>query len=299
MWNVLTALNHMHGQDPPILHRDLKPENLLLFDKERVKITDFGWSAEYNDVRNTFCGTQEYLSPEMIKGTGHDEKLDVWTLGVLVYELIHGRTPFFHNVKGVDIRTQRRMIEKLILAGKFEIEESLQPSTKEAIIAMLQPDKNKRPTTKQLMQFEFFRKAINPMSKSKSMKLLQNQENISMKEVQSLRVKVAELQKENKSLGKEKLSLATQLKRAKNSDLLIEIRKLNTQNGILKGKVKIFEKERRVIQSDLDFAEKELRGVQKKLTLKNSVVAKSEKSQYLLKESNKLMLQKSKVDHNS
>ena len=61
-----------------IIHRDLKPENLLLFEGEVVKVTDFGWSAESEEIRNTFCGTQEYLAPEMINGTGHDAKLDIW-----------------------------------------------------------------------------------------------------------------------------------------------------------------------------------------------------------------------------
>lgn len=98
MYSILRGLHFMHSQDPPILHRDLKPENLLMFDGEKVKLTDFGWSAEQSGVRNTFCGTQEYLAPEMIRGTGHDEKLDVWTLGILVFELIHGRTPFNDKV---------------------------------------------------------------------------------------------------------------------------------------------------------------------------------------------------------
>ena len=98
MYSILQGLHFMHSQDPPILHRDLKPENLLMFDAEKVKLTDFGWSAEQSGVRNTFCGTQEYLAPEMIRGTGHDEKLDVWTLGILIFEMIHGRTPFNDKV---------------------------------------------------------------------------------------------------------------------------------------------------------------------------------------------------------
>ena len=59
-----------------------------------MKICDFGWSNVNDDVRNTYCGTTDYLSPEMILGTGHDEKLDVWTVGVLMYELLFGKTPF-------------------------------------------------------------------------------------------------------------------------------------------------------------------------------------------------------------
>lgn len=47
-----------------------------------------------DDFRNTYCGTPDYLSPEMILGTGHDEKLDIWTLGVLMFEMLSGNPPF-------------------------------------------------------------------------------------------------------------------------------------------------------------------------------------------------------------
>ena len=100
----------MHNRNPPILHRDLKPENILV-SGDTLKIADFGWSnLDDNDIRNTFCGTPDYLSPEMIKGTGHNEKLDVWTLGVLMYELIRGKPPFCAP-KGIK---DRRMKQKII-----------------------------------------------------------------------------------------------------------------------------------------------------------------------------------------
>lgn len=75
------------------MHRDIKPENILIAG-DMYKIADFGWSNLNDDLRNTFCGTPEYLSPEMIMGKGHNEKNDIWTLGILWYELMVGESPF-------------------------------------------------------------------------------------------------------------------------------------------------------------------------------------------------------------
>ena len=90
------------------IHRDLKPENLLVGSDNVLKICDFGWCVEggggqddggegFDEQRNTFCGTLEYMAPEMITSKPHNHQIDVWSLGILLYELVHGRAPFRGN----------------------------------------------------------------------------------------------------------------------------------------------------------------------------------------------------------
>jgi len=93
MTDIIKALDYLHSHNPPILHRDIKPENILISDKG-LKIADFGWSSTQEVLRNTYCGTPDYLSPEMILGSGHNEKLDIWSVGVLMYEMLHSQPPF-------------------------------------------------------------------------------------------------------------------------------------------------------------------------------------------------------------
>merc|ERR1712059_189157 len=87
------ALRYCHSKK--VIHRDIKPENLLLDMKGDLKIADFGWSVHAPTSRRaTMCGTLDYLPPEMIEGSLHDEKVDLWSLGVLTYEFLVGKPPF-------------------------------------------------------------------------------------------------------------------------------------------------------------------------------------------------------------
>lgn len=88
---VLKGLIHMHANG--VIHRDIKPENLLN-SCGTVKISDFGWSIHASTRRQTFCGTLDYLPPEMITKDEYDFRIDYWTLGVLTYEFLVGQPPF-------------------------------------------------------------------------------------------------------------------------------------------------------------------------------------------------------------
>ena len=96
----MLALGYLHDQN--ILYRDLKPENILLDADGHIRLTDFGVSKENISVttrRYSFCGSPEYMSPEMLRNKGHSRSLDFYTLGAFLYEMLTGLPPFYCNNK--------------------------------------------------------------------------------------------------------------------------------------------------------------------------------------------------------
>ncbi|CAH8541481.1 unnamed protein product [Heterobilharzia americana] len=109
---ITLAIGHLHSMG--IVYRDLKPENVLLDHQGHVKLTDFGLSKERVDRDNlthTFCGTIEYMAPEILLRQGHGRAVDWWSLGTLMYDMLSGSPPFTGD--------DRRQTIDLILRGDF------------------------------------------------------------------------------------------------------------------------------------------------------------------------------------
>ncbi|XP_025945459.1 cGMP-dependent protein kinase 2 isoform X4 [Apteryx rowi] len=106
---VTEAFDYLHHIG--IIYRDLKPENLILDAEGYIKLVDFGFAKKIGSGQKTwtFCGTPEYVAPEVILSKGHDFSVDFWSLGILVYELLTGSPPF----SGAD----QMMTYNLILKG--------------------------------------------------------------------------------------------------------------------------------------------------------------------------------------
>ena len=107
------SIRYLHTKG--FIHRDLKPENILLDADFKVKVCDFGWCTEFekeDEMRKTFCGTYEYMAPEIFDKKPYDEKVDIWALGILLFELLHGKSPYrgnsvidiYKNIQKEDIR---------------------------------------------------------------------------------------------------------------------------------------------------------------------------------------------------
>eukprot|EP01015_Nassula_variabilis_P024869 TRINITY_DN4793_c0_g1_i3.p1 TRINITY_DN4793_c0_g1~~TRINITY_DN4793_c0_g1_i3.p1 ORF type:complete len:312 (+),score=64.85 TRINITY_DN4793_c0_g1_i3:9-944(+) len=94
---ILLALEYLHSKD--LVYRDMKPENILMDEEGHVHLSDYGMAKHLktNQVAMSFVGTADYLSPEVIAGVGHGQPTDWWGLGILIFEMLYGKPPFYSS----------------------------------------------------------------------------------------------------------------------------------------------------------------------------------------------------------
>lgn len=159
--DVTKAIGYLHSLTPPVVHRDIKPENVFI-SGGRFKLGDMGTAACTSEFRDSLCGTVDYFAPEMIQGGGHGTALDMWSLGVLAYELVEGRPPFRPEVGFATVEMTVQLTQKNILAGKIEFGLGWPSDLHQAVTALLSDIPEQRPTANQLLD------ALGPASNARS-----------------------------------------------------------------------------------------------------------------------------------
>jgi serine/threonine protein kinase len=159
---VVNAVYFLHKNN--LVHRDIKPENILL-NSDKIKLCDFGWCCETNvNNRNSFCGTFEYMAPEIINELPYGKPVDIWALGILLYEFYFGVSPFNSNKE--EEEQNKEIIDNILNKRLFFPDKKKIPyDMKNLIINMLNNDVSKRYNIDQVVAHPWFKKCKEEIDK--------------------------------------------------------------------------------------------------------------------------------------
>jgi len=153
---VLAGLEYLHTQPNPIIHRDIKSDNILMSTDGRVKITDFGFGAQLNkeqNMRKSVVGTTYWMAPEVIRAKDYGPKVDVWSLGIMIYEMIEGHPPYMDE-------SNIRALFLIASQGRppFSDPDSISDECKDFVDKCTIIDHEMRPTSTDLINYPFLQK---------------------------------------------------------------------------------------------------------------------------------------------
>ncbi|CAG7828529.1 unnamed protein product [Allacma fusca] len=151
---IISAIGYLHRNG--IIYRDLKLENLLLDKDGHIKIADFGLCKEditFGRTTKTFCGTPEYLAPEVLEDTDYGLAVDWWGVGVVMYEMMVGRLPFYNR--------DHDTLFELIVMQEVKFPNHLSPNARDLLSGLLRKNPNERlgggpDDAKEIMEHPFF-----------------------------------------------------------------------------------------------------------------------------------------------
>ena len=150
---IILAIEYLHKKS--IIYRSLTPETISLDSNGYIKLSDFSFSKSdiffYSDCTSTFCGTSEYLAPEIIEGKKYGKCVDIWCLGILMYEMIFGFPPFIDD-------NLNKLYKKIILnEPNFDFDEiQISVLAKDLIMKMLNKNMDKRIGIYKIKKHDFF-----------------------------------------------------------------------------------------------------------------------------------------------
>ena len=147
---LVSSMAHLHSMH--IIHRDLKPQNILVSEKGTIKICDFGFARALSSntlVLTSVKGTPLYMAPELVQEQPYDEKVDIWALGIILFELFNGEPPFFTN--------SIYKLVQMIVNSPIVFPDTMSPLFKSFLLEMLQKDPHKRKSADELMNHPFIK----------------------------------------------------------------------------------------------------------------------------------------------
>ena len=147
---ICDAVNFLHKNK--LLHRDLKPGNILITKEGEVKLTDFGCCIQIEKEEKNLCGTPQYIAPEVIRTKKYNEKSDIWSLGILLYEMLYGAVPFTGD-------TIEKILEN-ILINDVILDSSISSDANELLRKMTDRDPTKRITIDNIVKSSWVKRMI-------------------------------------------------------------------------------------------------------------------------------------------
>lgn len=142
-FKIVIAVEFIHSNG--FIHRDIKPENILIGDDFEPKLADFGSSVMQKVVRNTFCGTYEYMAPEIYERRRQTEKVDIWALGILLFEMTHNKMPF----KDKSMLEIREIVE----SHRVPFDQQISSRIRSVVYKILRFRPEERPSAREILCF--------------------------------------------------------------------------------------------------------------------------------------------------